>query len=772
MKAIIMAGGEGSRLRPLTCDCPKPMLHLMGKPLMEYALQLLQKYGITEIGATLGYLPDAIMDYFGDGEDFGAHLHYYIEKIPLGTAGSVKQAQDFLNERFIVLSGDGITDINLSAALRFHEQKGALATLVLQKSARPQEYGMVVTDSSDRIRSFHEKPGRSDIYSDLINTGIYILEPEVLKHIPEDRPYDFGHDLFPALVAEGTPVYGYTASGYWCDVGDVSAYLRVHRDALDGHILLEGLQPSTEGALLEPGCIIEAPVFIAPGASIRAGSRIGPYSVIGENSCVNPGASIKRSLLLAGAQIGTGAQLRGCIVGTNAIVSEGAQLFEESTVGSRSRVGERAVVAPCVKIWPEKALPGGERAEANIVWGLHREQRFTGGTLHLENPAQATRAVEACAAQLRPRELVLGRGTSCVADAMWHAAAAGSMAQGVHVLNAGVCTLPQLRHAQQLLHADAAMLVQADGVVPLNAMGACLTEKCQRDVLKLLERQDFSGPFTAATQSVTDIGNTFAAYAADAACMFKADPSNAPKLLLCAEGQVLAAAEQIFTRVGLIVRSARTLECLHPVENEIIVYLPGSGETALLGDKLGMMTEVERQLACAWTALEAGEKKLLLPVHASRTVNDLARRSNAQTETIAGENALWMNSLAEKSPLQFRLQFDGLRFALAFLSLLTEKKLSLNRWRKMMPEGFRSVRGIDIPTGESGRLLHRIAEGEKNARRGGGIRLNRENGWAWIGLDEKGSQLRIIAEAASMEASREICNFYDGEIARLLAAQD
>ena len=133
MKAIIMAGGEGSRLRPLTCDCPKPMLPLMGRPLMEYALRLLQKYGINEIGATLGYLPDAIMDYFGDGEDFGARLHYYIEKNPLGTAGSVKQAENFLDERFIVLSGDGITDFDLSKALRFHEKKGASATLVLKK---------------------------------------------------------------------------------------------------------------------------------------------------------------------------------------------------------------------------------------------------------------------------------------------------------------------------------------------------------------------------------------------------------------------------------------------------------------------------------------------------------------------------------------------------------------------------------------------------------------------------------------------------------------
>ena len=172
LKAIIMAGGEGSRLRPLTCDCPKPMLRLMGKPLMEHAIRLLQKYGIHEIGATLGYQPDAIMDYFGDGEALGASLRYYIENVPLGTAGSVRRAKDFLDERFIVLSGDGVTDFDLSEAIRFHESRKALATLVLVKSGTPQEYGMVVTDPDGRITAFHEKPGRSDIYSDRINTGI------------------------------------------------------------------------------------------------------------------------------------------------------------------------------------------------------------------------------------------------------------------------------------------------------------------------------------------------------------------------------------------------------------------------------------------------------------------------------------------------------------------------------------------------------------------------------------------------------------------------
>lgn len=185
-----------------------------------------------------------------------------------------------------------------------------------------------------------------------------------------------------------------------------------------------------------------------------------------------------------------------------------------------------------------------------------------------------------------------------------------------------------------------------------------------------------------------------------------------------------------------------------------------------------MMTDGQRQLACAWTALEMGEKELLLPVHATRSIEELARRYDAGTFYLCKETAFWMNTLAKESPLQFRLQLDGIYFALAFLSLLANKKLSLRQWRGMMPEVCRSTQHISIPYGESGRLLHHIARDEKSAQLGGGVRLPRENGWAWLGLDEKGAKLNIIAEATNMEASREICNFYENEIIRLLSNRD
>lgn len=305
------------------------------------------------------------------------------------------------------------------------------------------------------------------------------------------------------------------------------------------------------------------------------------------------------------------------------------------------------------------------------------------------------------------------------------------MAQGVRVLDAGVCSLPQLRHALHLLHGDAAMLVEADGITPLDSHGVCLSERRERDVLKLLERQDFSGPFTAITHPLAHAGGTLSPYIADVAAMFDADPTRVPEIILYAEGHLLELAEQACLRAGLIIRSVCALEEMQPMENEIGVYLPGSGENALLGNADGMLSEVQRQLACAWVSLEMGERNLILPVHATRAIDALAQRYGAQTRYLAGENALWMNALAQESRLQFQLQLDGLRFALRFISLLAEKNLSLNQWRQSMPGVYRSMRGIPVPSGESGRLLHRIAEAEK--KRPAGRRTAAEAG-KWMGL--------------------------------------
>jgi len=233
---MIMAAGVGSRLMPLTATVPKPMVPVANRPVMEHAVNLLKRYEITEVIANLHYLPDVIRDYFGDGSEFGANLKYSEEKELLGTAGGVKNNQWFLDETFVILSGDGLTDINLHKLIEFHKQKGALATIALKKVEEVEQFGVVIKGEDGKIESFQEKPKREEALSDLVNTGIYIFEPEIFDYIPAKEVYDFGKNLFPLLVEKNLPFYGYEMEGYWCDVGSLEVYRQAHCDVLDGKV--------------------------------------------------------------------------------------------------------------------------------------------------------------------------------------------------------------------------------------------------------------------------------------------------------------------------------------------------------------------------------------------------------------------------------------------------------------------------------------------------------------------------------------------------------
>src|SRR5579862_9358424 len=223
MKAVIMAGGEGTRLRPLTSNQPKPMLPMANRPMMEHVVSLLRRHGFDEVVVTVAFMANAIRSYFGDGSEFGVRMVYATEETPLGTAGSVLNARDELDERFVVISGDVLTDIDLSAVVEFHQRKGALATLALCAVENPLEFGIVITGEDGSIERFLEKPGWGQVFSDTINTGIYVLEPEIFDYIPDGRSVDFSGEVFPSALEDGEALYGYVADGYWEDVGTTAA---------------------------------------------------------------------------------------------------------------------------------------------------------------------------------------------------------------------------------------------------------------------------------------------------------------------------------------------------------------------------------------------------------------------------------------------------------------------------------------------------------------------------------------------------------------------
>ena len=300
MKAVIMAGGEGSRLRPLTCDRPKPKVPVMNRPLMEYGVELLQRHGFRESAVTLQYLPEKIRDHFGDGRRFGVNLHYFVEEEPLGTAGSVKNAASLLDETFVVVSGDALTDFDLTAAVEFHRARNAAATLVLKSVENPLEYGVVMIDPEGRINRFLEKPGWGEVFSDTVNTGIYILEPEVLSLVEAGRMFDFSKDLFPRLLKMGEPLFGCVLDGFWCDIGDLREYLRAHRAILGGEVRLrlQGRQCGKgiwveEDVSIHPRAQLSGPLYLGAGCRLEAGARIDGDTVLGSHTRVAERATVR-----------------------------------------------------------------------------------------------------------------------------------------------------------------------------------------------------------------------------------------------------------------------------------------------------------------------------------------------------------------------------------------------------------------------------------------------------------------------------------------------
>lgn len=776
MKAIIMAGGEGVRLRPLTCDCPKPMIPLMNRPVMQYAVELLRDHGIRDIAVTLGYQPEAITDYFGDGADFGVSLRWYKESTPLGTAGSVRNVSDFLDETFVVLSGDGITDLDLTAVLSLHRRQKALATLVLHREAQPAEYGLVSIDDEGRVLGFVEKPAPGDGAGQNVNTGIYILEPEILQHIPPKQPYDFGSELFPRLVREGAKFFGHVTDHYWCDVGDLGAYLRAHADAMDGRIRRPGLSLRPGGVAILPGAfvdrtaVLEAPCLIGSGAKIHAGARIGAYTVVGTNAVVGANADLKRTILWTNAQAAPRAQLRGCVLSAHAVAGADCQIYEECVLGTGSSAGEGAILIPGVRIWPGKCAAPGVRISENLVWGSCHSESFAAGTLALSSPSQASRAAQCFIHALQPQELVIGRAPGAVADALWHAAAAGAMAAGVQVVDAGLCTLPQLRHAQQLLRADGALLLTDNRMIPLNASGARLSAAEQRKVNTLNARHDYAAPFTGLTRPVLRAASADLTYIADAAHGYRARTEGVPPVALHAQcPHLLSLAERAFLRAGLSVRAGWEDDLRQLAPGEVGICLDEYGETAVFSDEHGALSDGEQHLLRAWTSLEEGERELLLPMWATRAVNDLVQRKDARAVYLPGDASVWMNALASGTPRQFLLWFDGIHAALRILSALNQRRMTLAEWRQSMPTVYRRSRTVNVPPSECGRILEEFSRKERRTELGGGLRFLREDGWAWISPDERHPVFRIVTESVNAETARELCSFCESELKRLAA---
>ena len=335
MKAFVMAAGAGTRLRPLTYEIPKPMVPVVNKPVLEHTIENLKRHGITNIIFNLHHCPHVIKEHFGDGSKWDLKIHYSYEPKLMGTAGGLKKTEDFFDSTFLVRAGDGLTDINLTKVLKFHKQKKALATMVLKRIDSRFEYGVTIADKTGRIKKFVEKPSWSDVFANTVNTGIYVFEPEIFKYIPKHTFYDFGLQLWPALLKKGKRIYAYEMDEYWTDVGNLAEYKKGVKDTLEGRIKLNipGEQIMSEiwvgrNTKIEKGARLCSPCVIGDNCYIGKNAIIDKYTTIADNSTIGRGAIIKNSVLWEHVNVARNVRLNNCIIGYKGKVSENISVFE------------------------------------------------------------------------------------------------------------------------------------------------------------------------------------------------------------------------------------------------------------------------------------------------------------------------------------------------------------------------------------------------------------------------------------------------------------
>ena len=351
MKAILLAGGKGTRLRPLTIHTPKPIVPIFNRAFLHYQIDLLRQVPeIDEVILSLNYQPRRIEEMFGDGADAGIKIRYVVEPAPLGTAGAVKYAGDKLTESVVVFNGDVMTQLDLAAVIRMHRERKARATIVLTPVENPSAYGLVDTDANANIKRFLEKPKPEDITTNHINAGIYVLEPDTFDRIPSEVPWSIERSYFPSLIERGETFVAYLYDGYWIDIGTPEKYTQVHRDIMDGRFQAPpfAYMPTPRNSIsadarIEDGATIEGPVFIDEGVLVKAGARVGPYTVLGRQSQVEEGAVVERAILWPNCRVGSHASVteailgRHCHVGRNVSLNGGAVLGDKTTLTDFTR---------------------------------------------------------------------------------------------------------------------------------------------------------------------------------------------------------------------------------------------------------------------------------------------------------------------------------------------------------------------------------------------------------------------------------------------------
>jgi mannose-1-phosphate guanylyltransferase/phosphomannomutase len=778
---------------------------------MGHILDLLKRQGITEVVVTLHFMPEAIQSYFGDGRSLGIKIHYAIEETPLGTAGSVKNAQEFLDEPFIIISGDAVTDIDLKKVIAFHEEKGADATLTLYRVPNPLEYGVIITNPDGAITQFLEKPSWGEVISDTVNTGIYVIDPSVLDLMDEGVKTDWSKDIFPALLESGRPIYGYVADGNWTDVGDIGEYMRASGDVLYHRVETEELGRHIGGDIwcgddveIAPDAQLYGPVYLGNEVKIKGGVVVHGPTVIRDYTIVDNRSHIDRSIIWRNCYIGEGAEVRGAVVGRQCTIKSKAVLFEGVVLGDNSIVGEGAVVHTNVKVWPEKEIEPGATVKTSIIWGARGRRVLFGrfgvtGVVNVDlTPEFAAKMGAAFGATLpKGGTVTINRDPHRSPRMIKRAVISGLPSAGMHALDLRSMPIPVSRFYTRVTDAVGGVHVRLSPfdrrVVDIrffDGQGRNLSKNAERGIERVFFREDFRRVYLDEIGTIEYAPEVTEIYTRgfleavnveairEAGFKIVADYAYAPAsevlspilsnlgvevvpLAAHVDGDKMSVSPETFDK------ALRQLALITgALDTNLGVRLDVGGEKIFLVDHTGRhIPGVQAAAAMAILALKASPGgKIVVPVHMPSIFEVIAAGQGGEVIRCKVDPHALMDTSAREGVVlaadgtgnfvlpQFQPTIDGLMAAVKLLEFLATQKTSLADVVAGLPPFYLRHREVSCPWEAKGTVMRLLNQQYKDRRADliDGVKiLLAEGEWVLILPDPDYPKFHVHAEAGS-----------------------
>ncbi len=826
MKAVIMAGGFGTRIHPLTINLPKPMIPLINRPIMEHIVSLLKRHGITELVLLLYHQPEVIKKYFGDGSEFGVRITYVTPLEDFGTAGAVKAAARHLDERFMIISGDLLTDFNLSRALACHEQKGAQATITLTSVKDPLQFGVVITDKDGRITKFLEKPGWGEVFSDTINTGIYILEPEVLDLIPDGENRDWAKDIFPRMLADNAALYGCNLDGYWADIGNPEAYLEACHDICLGKVAVDIGEPSSkrgQDIYISPDAVVAQEVELSGMVVLGANTRVMGETrlsncVIGRNCQIETGVTLENAVLWDNVYIKSGTHINGAAVGHRVQVGQDASIEPGAIVADETMIGDSVHIRPGVLIWPRKVIESGSTVTTNLIWGEKwRKSLFEGavvrGLTNIEMTPEFSARLGAAYGSTLPKGsfILAGRDAIRSSRMLKRSFVGGLLSAGVNVRDIKMVSLPVLRYKLTTFGEVGGVHFRqspedpaATEIVFYDGDGNEISSGVAKSIERIYFKENFRRAHHSEPGGIDELPHIYGFYREG--FLRNIDQSllqnKSPKVVLDLNHSPAAdLLPELLSDLGFEVTElnshvhekgvdpapgnldlalSRLSRIVTSLEADAGFWIGPSGEKIQFIDGTGRIFSNREAMNVLATLICRAEKSgaLVTPVAAPQAIDEIARSNGFTVQRTKSDGRSLVSAARDRQvkllasidgrfgfPV-FQAHFDGLFTVAKTMELCARTGLTLEQAFAELPVYTSHHIQLPCPWESKGGLMRRMSEDsvDQEASFIDGVRIDNEKGWVLVLPDPHRPIAHIYVESADQGSADSLCESYRAKV--------